>query len=117
VQQKKSPKSPDFWGLANINGQIVSVSAWYYPASQDGKPESFSLAIQPYDPNQQGQQQHGQAPQSYQPPQNGGGWNGGQQQMNYGHQQQQPPQGHYAPQGGGGGYAPAAGYTPPFCGG
>ena len=133
--QKTQPKSPDFRGLATVTIPIqqvqqlmaqaqaqgaaqlvVSISSWYDAAKQapNGQmmPESWSLKVHPYDPNQQ--QGQGQQQMNY-------GSNGGYQhqpQANGGgqapHYQQAPAPGHYAPQGGGGGgYAPAPGYTPP----
>lgn len=101
--------SPDFNGLINHEGQILSLSIWFEAAKAGGNgqmmPESFSARVSRYDPNAQGQQ----APQ--------------QQQMPMQYPPQQPPV--YAQQAPGpayapspqppqhGGYAPAPGYQPP----
>lgn len=134
--QKSKPTSPDFRGLANVvvpaaalqqlmaqaqqtgaANLIITVSSWYEPAKQGPTglmPESWSLRVEPYDPNRQ--QGQGQQQMNY-------GSNGGYQHQPQAGNQQYPPQGHYAPpppQQGyappppqGGGYAPAPGYTPP----
>lgn len=113
--QKKTEKSPDFNGLVNYEGHIISVSAWYEPekAAPNGQmmPASFSVRASRYDPNQgQGQAQPAQQQMPYGQP----------QQPQYAPPQQQPA---YAPQyvpplhqqaaSVNGGYAPAPGYVPP----
>lgn len=83
LRPPKDPKekSPAFTGLVNYNGQIISMSIWYMAPSGQ-MPASFSVKVQPYDPNR------GQQPQQ-------GGYPPQQQGFNYG---QQPPQQGYAPQ-------------------
>lgn len=105
--------TPDFTGLINFEGQILSASIWYNPATpgQNGQmmPESFAVKVARYDPNQQGQapQQPMQQQMPYAPPQqpayapaNAAPAYAPPPQQGY----QQPPQQ--------GGYAPAPGYQP-----
>lgn len=89
LRPPKDPKekSPQFRGLVNCNGQIMSMSIWYM-APNGQMPASFSVKASPYVPNAQ----TNGAPAAYGQPQ--------QQPMQYGQpppQQYAPPQG-YPPQ-------------------
>lgn len=99
----RTEKSPQFRGLVNIDGHVVSIAIWYQAAAagQNGQmmPESFSVQAETYNPNappRQPQQPHGgyqpappQSPQGYQPAPQGGFQGAPQQRQPQGYQQPQ----------------------------
>lgn len=106
--KSRNPKAPDFRGLVNCDGHIISVAMWYESAKQgqNGQmmPESWSVVAETFDPNKR--PGNGQQPGQHPPQQQGYAA----QAPTYAASPQQaagyaatPPQG----------YAPAPGYQPP----